>query len=113
MSSSVHIGNKIKDILVLDKGPTEGFDGIAFTAEALYPINFMQPGKRFTLSLHFNGSNSFLFVNDTNVYQFKAKDSEIKIYSLCLRNVSKDFTINNIKKTYLKNILVLLIITIF
>ena len=113
MSSSVHIDNKIKDILILGKGPTEGFDGIAFTAEALYPINFMQPAKRFALSLHFNGSNSFLFVNDTKVYQFKAKHSEIKIYSLCLGNVSKDFTINNIKKSYLKNLLILLIITIF
>ena len=36
------------------------------------------------------------------MYQFKAKDSEIKPYSLCLGNISKDFTIDNVKKTGLK-----------
>ena len=54
--------------------------------------------KIFVLSLHYNGSNSFLFVNATKVYQFKAKNSEIKDYALCLGNVSKDFTINKMKK---------------
>ena len=49
--------------------------------------------KRFALSLHCNGRNSFLFVNATKTYQFKAKDSEIKDYTLCLGNISKDFTI--------------------
>ena len=56
------------------------------------------------LSLHYNRSNSFLFVNATKVYQFKAKGSEVKDYALCLGNVSKDFTINNMKKTELKGV---------
>ena len=68
------------------------------TAEAKYPNNFTQSGKRFVLSLHYNGSNNFLFVNATKIYQFKAKDSEIKNYTLCLGNISKDFAINNMKK---------------
>ena len=68
------------------------------TAEAKYPINFTQSGIRFILILHHNGSNSFLLVNITKIYQFKAKDSEIEEYALCLGNVSKDFTINNMKK---------------
>ena len=63
-------------------------------AEAIYPINFTKPNKSFVLSLNYNGSNSFLFVNATNIYQFKTKDSEIKGYALCLGNISKDFTIN-------------------
>ena len=42
------------------------------TAERKYPINFTQPGKRFVLSLHCNGASSFLFVNATKAYQFKA-----------------------------------------
>ena len=54
--------------------------------------------KRFVLSLHYNGSNSFLFVNATKIYQFQAKDSEIKDYALCLGNISNGFTINNVKK---------------
>ena len=63
---------------------------------------------------------SFLFANATKIYQFKAKDSEIKDYALCLGNISKDFTINNIKETGLKGIiifflliLILLILTMF
>ena len=102
MSLSVHIDNKRTDILILGKGPTQGLDGNTFTAEPLYSINFTQSGKRFVLSLHYNGSNSFLFFNATKVYQFKTKDSEIKDYALSLGNVSKDFTINIIKKNRIK-----------
>ena len=40
-----------------------------------------------------------LFVNAMKIYQLKAKNSEIKPYSLCLGNISKDFTANNMKKT--------------
>ena len=40
MSSSLHIGNKEKDILILGKGRTQGLDGTTFTAEAKYPSNF-------------------------------------------------------------------------
>ena len=62
MSSSVHIDNKEKYILI----PCE--------------------------------SNRFLFVNAKKTYQFKAKDSEEKNYALCLGYISKNFTINNMKK---------------
>ena len=98
MGSSVHIDNKRKEILILGEGPTQELDDTTLTGEAKYPINFTQSGERFILSLHYNESNSFLFVNATKVYQFKAKNSEIKDYALCLGNVSKDFTINNMKK---------------
>ena len=73
MSSSVNVNNKGKDILILGKGPSQGLNH-TLTAETKYPINFTQSGKIFVLSLHYNGSNSFLFVNATNVYQFKAKN---------------------------------------
>ena len=76
MSSSVHtvhIDNKGKDILILNEGPTQWLDDTTLTAEGIYPINFTQPNKRFVLSLHYNGSKRFLFVNDTKIYLFKAK----------------------------------------
>ena len=76
MSSSVHVDNKGKDIFILAEGPTQGLDDITLTAEVKYPINFTQPRKRIAISLHYNGSNSFLFINPTKIYQFKAKDSE-------------------------------------
>ena len=60
MSSFVHIDNKNKDILIFGEGPTQGLDDTQLTAEAKYPINFTQPRKRFVLSLHCNGSKSFL-----------------------------------------------------
>ena len=77
-NSSLHIDNKNKDILILREGTAQGLDDTTLTSDTKYPINFTQSGKRFVLSLHYNGSNSFLFVNVTKIYQFKAKDSEIK-----------------------------------
>ena len=86
MSSSVHVDNKEKDILILLEGPTKRLYDTTLTAEAKYPFKFTELGKRFVLSLHYNGSNSSLFVNATKVYQFKAKNSERKDYVLCLGN---------------------------
>ena len=80
----------------------KGLDDTTLTAEAIYPINFTKSGKRLALSLHYNGSNSFLFVNATKIQPFKAKDSEIKDYALCLGNISKDFTVNNREKNRIK-----------
>ena len=98
MSSSVHIGNKNKIILIIDEGATPELDDTTLTAEDKYPINFTQPWKRFELYLCYNGSKSLLFVNTTKTYQVKTKESEMKDYTLCLGNPSKDFTINNMKK---------------
>ena len=49
--------------------------------------------------MHYNRVNSYLFVNGTEVIKFKAKDSEIRAYSLCLGNISKDWSQDNMKKT--------------
>ena len=43
----------------------------------MYSINFTVTGNKFCLSLHYNGANSYLFVNGTEIIKFKAKDSEI------------------------------------
>ena len=97
MSSSVHIDNDNKDILILNERSAQRLDDTTLTAEAKYPINFTQSRKKIVLSLHYNGSNSFLFFNATKIYQFRAKDSKIKDYTLCLCKISKDFTIIWIK----------------
>ena len=49
------------------------------------------------MSLHYNGNNSDLFVNGKEIIKFKAKDSEIVAYPLCLGNISKDFSIDMLK----------------
>ena len=48
--------------------------------------------------MHYNGTNIYLFVNDTEIYEFKAKDSEIVAAPLCLGNISKDWSVDNMKK---------------
>ena len=58
-SSSVHNDNKKKNILVLDKGPTQGLDDTTIKTEAKYLINFTKSGEKIVLSLHYNGSNIF------------------------------------------------------
>ena len=59
----------------------------------MYSTNFTVDNKKFCLSLHYNGDNSYLFVNGKEIIKFKAKDSEIVPHPLCLGNISKDFSI--------------------
>ena len=99
MSSSVLVDNKKKYILILREGPMQGLDGTTLTAEKMYSINFTKSKKKFCLSLHYNGANSYLFVNGTEIIKFKAKDSEITATPLSPRNISKDFSACNMKKT--------------
>ena len=89
MSSSSHIDDKKKDILILGKGPTQGLEH-TLTAEKLDSINLTKENTKFCLSLHYNGANSYIFVNGTETIKFKAKDSEITAYPLHLGNISKD-----------------------
>ena len=94
MSSSVRIDNNKKDVLVLGKGPTQGLEN-TLTAEKMYPVNFSVTKNRFCLSLHYNGTNSYLFVDGKETVKFKAKDSEI----VASPNISKGWSTNNMKKT--------------
>ena len=57
----------------------------------MYSINFTKTSTKFCLSLHYNGSNSYLFV--------QTKDSEIIAAPICLGNISTDFSVDNMKKT--------------
>ena len=65
----------------------------------MYSVNFTVTKKEFCLSLHYNGANSYLFVNGTEIYnlQFKAKDSEIVATAFCLGNIFKDWSLDNMK----------------
>ena len=47
--------------------------------------------------MHYSGANSYLFVNDTQIIKFKAKDSQMVATPLCLGNISKDFFVDNVK----------------
>ena len=65
----------------------------------MYSINFTVTHKIFCLSLHYNGANSYLFVNGAEIYKFKAKDSEILVGPTCLGNISKDWLVDNMRRT--------------
>ena len=97
MSSSSHIDNKKRDILILGKGPTQGLEH-TLAAEKLCSINFSKENRKLCLSLYYNGANG----NGAEIIKFKAKDSEILPYPLRLGNISKDWSVDNVKKTGLK-----------
>ena len=86
MSSPTKTDNSKKDILILYK-------------EKMYSNNFAEHNKKFCLSLHYNGGNSYLFINGTEIHKFNAKDSKIVATPLCLGNISKDWSIDIMKIT--------------
>ena len=73
MSSSLHIDHKSKNILVLGEGIIQGLDNTTLTTEAKYPITCTQSERKIVLSLHYNGSNSFFFVDAATIWHFNAK----------------------------------------
>ena len=101
LSCSTHANDKTRSILVLGKDFIQGIDGTTIDAEKMYSTNFTVDNKKFCLSLHCNGDNSYLFVNGKEIINFKAKDSAIVSYPLCLGNISKDFSPLNTLKTRL------------
>ena len=64
----------------------------------MYSISLTEHNKKFCLSLYYNGTNSYLFVNDEEIHKFKAKDSEIVTTPLCLGNISKNWSVDNMEK---------------
>ena len=62
-------------------------------------INFTENNKKFCLSLHYNEANSYLLVNSRQIYELKAKDSEIVASLFVNGNISKDWPVDNMKKT--------------
>ena len=94
MSSSTKIDNRKKDILILGKELTQGL-----SAEKMYSMNLLEHNKNVCLSLHYNGANSYLFVNGKEIHKFKASNSEILATPLCLGNISKDWSVDNTKRT--------------
>ena len=88
----------VRIILVLGKGPTQGLEH-TLAAEKMCSINFTVTKKKFFFSLHYNGANSYLFANGKEILKFKAKDSEIVATPLCLGNISKYWSVDNMKKT--------------
>ena len=97
-SSSLHIDNKKKYILILVKCPTQGSVDTTLTAEAQYSIIFQDHIESSVKVCIIMEATVFLFVNATKICEFKANNSKIKIYPLYLGKYSKDFISINMKK---------------
>ena len=99
MNSSIHVDNKGKDILIIGKGLMQGLGEQSLMTEKIYSINFSKDNIKFCLSLHYNGANSYLLVNGTEIIKFNAKDSKIVASPLCLGNISKDWSTDSMRKS--------------
>ena len=99
MGFSEHVDNKKNYILILGEGPIKGLDSTTWTEGKKYSVNFNKTDKKSCLSLHYNGANSYWFVNGVEIIKSIAKDSDFVAIPLCLENISKYFSEDNMKKT--------------
>ena len=95
LSNSVRATNKTQKILILGHGLTQKVNNTTIYAEKKYSPNFSAENKVFCLSLHYNGDNSYLFVNGKEVTKFKAEKSEIKANQLTLGSISSSANLSS------------------
>ena len=93
MSFSSHATNRLNNIYVLGKDFIQGVNGTTIYAERMYKTDPSVFEKMYVMSIHYNGDDSYLFINGTQELKFKAKDSEIKRNKLCIGNISEDFSV--------------------
>ena len=86
MSFSVHKTNRANHIYLMGTGLTQAIHDTTIYAEKNFYRNFTEPGKKFVLSLHYNGDDSYLFVSGRQELKFKAKADQIISEKLCLGN---------------------------
>ena len=113
-NSLVHANNKANNIYVMGDLFVQGINDTTLCAEKLYSQNFTTAKKKFVLSLHNHGDDSYLFVNGKQELKFKAKDDQIVKEILCLGNISDDWTAANPQKTglWVKYMILLLIMLV-
>ena len=98
-SSLVHANNKANNIYVMGDLFVQGINDTTMYAEKVYSQNFSQASKKFVLSLHYNGDDSYLFVNGKQELKFKSKTEHLVKEKLCIGNLSDQWTASELKKT--------------
>ena len=101
MSFSVHATNRANHIYLMGAGLTQGINDTTIYAEKKFYRNFTEFGKKFMLSLHYNGDDSYLFVNGKQELKFKAKTDQLVKEKLCIGNLSDQWTTSESEKTEL------------
>ena len=92
MSFSIHRTNRANHIYIMGDGPTQGIHDTTIYAEKKYFRNFTESNVKFVLSLHYNGNDSYLFVNGRQELKFKCKTDQLVKYKLCIGNLSDQWT---------------------
>ena len=100
-SSVVHSNNKANNIYVMGDGIVQEINDTTLYAEKTCSQNFTQSSKKFVLSLHYNGDDSYLFLNGIQELKFKCKTTHLVKEKLCLGNLSTQWTISESQKTRL------------
>ena len=99
MSFSAHANNRANNIYVMGDGLIQGINDTTIYAEKNYWRNFTDPGKKYIISLHYNGDDSYLFVNGRQELKFKAKTDQLVKEKLCIGNLSDQWTASESEKT--------------
>ena len=99
MSFSVHATNKANHIYVMGDGFTQGINDTTLYVEKKYFRNFTEPNAKFVLSLHYNGDESYLFVNGRQELKFKCKTDHLVKEKLCIGSLSDQWTASESEKT--------------
>ena len=98
-SSLVHANNKANNIYVMGDLFVQGINDTTLYAEKVQSQNFSQASKKFVLSLHYNGGDSYLFVSGKQELKFKCKTEHLVKEKLCLGNLSNQWTTSGSEKT--------------
>ena len=108
MSFSKHANNKANNIYVIGKDYIQKVNNTTIYVEKMYYRNFTDPGKKFVLSLHYNGNNSYLYVNGNQELKFKAKTDQLVKEKLCLGNLNDQWTTSESEKLdYMEKFMIL------
>ena len=99
MSFSAHATNRANHIYLMDDGLKQGVNDTMLYVEKIYWRNFTDPGKKFIISLHYNGDESYFFVNGRQELKFKAKTDQLVKEKLCIGNLSDQWTASESEKT--------------
>ena len=99
MSFSKHANNKANNIYIMGKDYIQKINDTTTYTEKMCYRNFTDTGKKFVLSLHYNGNNSYLYVNGNQELKFKAKTDQLVKEKLCLGNLSDQWATSESEKT--------------
>ena len=87
MSFSTHADNRTNNIYVMGEIFIQGINNTTIYAEKKCYRSFTDLGKKFILSLHYNGDESYLFVNGRQELNFKCKTDQLVKEKLCIGNI--------------------------